>query len=67
MSEREFPTRPVALALAACLIALALMEGAGIGNDRVTVSEPRVVIVLDPEQVGRVVDVLGCEANDGRD
>ena len=49
----------------AAALALVVMNGAGIGNDKVSVTEPRVVIVLDPAQVSEVMDVIGCTQQPG--
>ena len=66
MSEHNpYPTPREITLIAAVLIGLAMMifgvDDADIGNDKVSVTEPRVVIVLDPAQVTKVMDVIGCE------
>ena len=57
--------RFVALGSLVVLLIVAFIKttGAGIGNDRVTVSEPTVnIYVTDPAQVAKVMDVIQCEA-----
>ena len=65
MNERHPIVLWTSFAFFAAALALVVMEGAGIGNDKVSVTEPRVVIVLDPAQVTKVMDVIGCVKDDG--